>query len=424
MANLTQEQNIIKDLGTDLKPENGYELLIFKRGEYLKTISPGRRPTLSVKDRMSVLTAYAVRKDKELELKFSERHAHSDKVRFFFVDYHLYYEIINPLSLVDQIAHDPLKRLRNRIVDLLGQYLAYTDWNQLQDAELFLHLKPSVLKDPPLSGLDSRSNWAQIQDFANDLGFKVLKIDFERRIPEKFTTIEQAEVEDQTEAELEQIQRKKKRRQGIYQREDKEAEHELRILEGNQEVDYHRTIGNDLGELKRMQDRKQQLNSALDAAISAAITSIGEGIDDIDKLKEAAIGAAKLQQFFEIGQMAGETGAMGGNALGGSTIKQLGEGTNTSTQPLSGPLASIIQTLRRSDVDDTSQRELLAICLHLIAILVHRYDNDDPAYYHEKQELIISTLKEDEQKQTEDLNKIRETITKELKRVKKQLKQW
>ncbi len=181
MANLTTAEKLVQER-PDLNTLSGHALVVFeKKGEgheVREIVLPGQtfkeKKSFSLFNRSSYF-AYAVNLDERLRLEFADRVDLQDHLHSVDVTFYIEYCVTDPKLVADKLNSDPLKRLRDRIKQVIGLSLSVERWEEIRDD--FLMVKARIL------GNDSASV-EEVRDFANDVGLAVKGLELKVRLQE------------------------------------------------------------------------------------------------------------------------------------------------------------------------------------------------------------------------------------------------
>jgi hypothetical protein len=361
MSNLTFEEGLLKEHTPE--PLEGHTVVVFVRvgeaGERFHAILPpgaslekGRGFREIIFGPQAHYFAYAVDASSELHLDFSEHVVMGDHTHEFELLFDLYFSVGDPRQLASTRNKDPLKRTRERVVQVIVHEVAQLAWSAVLDG--FVASAGMIVEDA-LPGLSA---------FAADYGIDISSLRLHAQLTERERDV--ADLDWQADRDIAAIRSQDRvdavRRETEARRRGEEMARQLESAEIT-------------GRLRTMNAG----NRVQDALVSGAVTALGTMAGKISTPEDllAALRAGQATAGAITGTDGSRTvpGALGSGASAEQRILPSQAGR------LGGLLAGMVaatQTIRIR-----SQRDRLrAALLHLVADVVDDRDEADPTRQH------------------------------------------
>ncbi len=201
--NLTRREKLVK-LAADLNAVPEYYLVIFKKVgeglEYRQTLSPGETFKRKLLESHDSFVAYKVPCDQNLRHRFSKKLLTVDS-RGFTLHVTLLYGVSDPQTVVNKIERDPLRRVQEEILRILGSRAVRLDWSVIKKGAR--HLEWSLWHESPTT---TNNALQDIQAFAHEQGIGVVNIGIARSLPEDALSERQREHDAEAEYNTESVE--------------------------------------------------------------------------------------------------------------------------------------------------------------------------------------------------------------------------
>ena len=249
ITNLTKDKRIVFT-AQDTNPIPNHALVIYKKvgqGQvHVTTLPPGESFKPNFLERCFTVVgythfvAYAVNYDDQLSFTFTHDIKHSDHLHSFSLNFHLKYRVKNPMRLVDRLDSDPLSRLQEEAVKIVGSAVTSLPWFKVKEA---ISLREETSLQSTSSGFD------ELENFANNLGLELLEINFTHSIPDNHLEAERAVEAAKTSEIINTAQHNPKKQA-------KQYEKELEKIEDRAEVEkvFVRASIDDYNRMKKFKD--------------------------------------------------------------------------------------------------------------------------------------------------------------------------
>ena len=342
MRNQTIEQKDIIDKGTDFKAVPGYQLAIFRKGEYQKILSENTTFKPPLLDKKSYRAIAVISSNTPREMTFMSYKAHTDNYHSFQIEFFIQYKIASPEILANKYKIDPITALRDHISNLIGGQLVKIQWEELMGTRANPEQFRKSILNKRIANIqnDEKPISHSIMAYAGSYGIELENIDFKFIPPKDITS------EDQT---REQVKREMAKANLQHQK--------------NTQIKIHEA------ELKAMGVKSDSIHllESLYEAVNDAVRNIGANIDNPDKFLKAVKAGMQAQIIVRNGITGIDAGgnANPANALeGGQPNLLLGSGQNGE---ISMELLSFFADLKEADAEKEKKRKFLAKYLHLLS---------------------------------------------------------
>jgi hypothetical protein len=190
MDNLTRSLRIAFSV-PDCSPVPDHDLVIFKKVgaglEFRDLVPAGKRFQKKLLD-WGDYEAFAVSRDENLRHVFSHPDTHLDQIHSYILRFTLLFEVSNPRRLAEKLDGDPLRRLQQETIELLGGAARHLDWHILVTESLELE-RTLLGKETTSEQGVVLTNLEKLRRVAKDLGISLGTISIQRSLPKRETDV-------------------------------------------------------------------------------------------------------------------------------------------------------------------------------------------------------------------------------------------
>jgi hypothetical protein len=396
-ADLSAEENFIKKHdGLDATP--GYAVVVFEKLErggakFAKIVNSDERFKRFYGFWNSPEKYFGVAVNQSvLRYTFAAPVTLDDDIRQFTLIYHLTFRAVDPRKLAELQAQDPLRLLRNMIVETISRACKIRKFDMVK--ERFRELERLVLD----------SERARIIQYAETLGTQIISLELDRRLQDGDKRVDKKRIDVDTEKEtlklvneldivkdglLKTKELKVAQTTTFVQRQKVELDHEviktrdekqrerdhesqLHNLDHkydvqSRELEKQRGLQDNVDELHR-RDLRRKLEEAKTSAVSTTFMNVAANINTADGMLD---GFGAVQQM--TGALREDNGSLGDMALPpGARL-----GLPAKEDTFSSLLVSVLGEIPRWNYPDAQQRALRSGILHIVAEALLDEEADD-----------------------------------------------
>jgi hypothetical protein len=336
-------------------PDPARCLVIFRRvggGKVLQEVlKPGQIFKRRFLQSAHSYLAYAVSTDRYLRHDFTRKYQHSGQTRSFILKFDLEFRVTDARRLALAMEDgDPVKLLEEEIGRVLGVSARRLGWQVLKEESEDFGARLLEAETPDSQG-EQKGNCDRLNDFSENMGLGLQRIDVTRTLTEDALRPDIAIVNAADQLAVDQVEHDLAR-----EREKMKQQHEWLAAQGR----------NALRGLERLQTFLDEINTQSSRALSQATDGVRSFAAIHNALREIQAIHASFSML-STGSHPTLGGGSGAPALGTGTPVALLPPSTLAADPLERVVLRAFEGLRDFAGDPADRRRLLGLVLHLVA---------------------------------------------------------